>query len=276
MGILETVTLVLHLAVAIAICGFVLLQHGKGADMGAAFGSGSSGSVFGSAGSANFLSRTTAALATVFFVSSLGLTYLASTRSVPAGGLMEQKGLMDKIPATARRPREAGDVPPLPPAQSPPWRIRPRRRCRRRRPRRHPPGRSRARCRSKGPNAVGRQVMPAAEAGGIPVAANERLSRRGEIGRHAVLRGQWRKPWEFESPRRHQIGIARADAPRGDGQDARYGQPRPARSPSDRVRGRNDGDGRGAWPRREPTYMLEQYFPILLFILVGLSSDSCC
>ena len=114
MGILETVMLVLHLAVAIAICGFVLLQHGKGADMGAAFGSGSSGSVFGSAGSANFLSRTTAALATVFFVSSLGLTYLASTRSsVPAGGLMEQKGLMDKIPADKAAPK-TGEVPPLP------------------------------------------------------------------------------------------------------------------------------------------------------------------
>ena len=115
MGILETVTLVLHLAVAVAICGFVLLQHGKGADMGAAFGSGSSGSVFGSAGSANFLSRTTAALATVFFVSSLGLTYLASTRSVPIGGLMEQKGLMDKIPADDKAVApKAGDVPPLP------------------------------------------------------------------------------------------------------------------------------------------------------------------
>ncbi len=115
MGMLETVTLVLHLAVAIAICGFVLLQHGKGADMGAAFGSGSSGSVFGSAGSANFLSRTTAALATVFFVSSLGLTYLASTRSVPAGGLMEQKGLMDKIPADSKAAApKTGDVPPLP------------------------------------------------------------------------------------------------------------------------------------------------------------------
>ena len=62
---------------ASAICGFVLLQHGKGADMGAAFGSGSSGSLFGAAGSANFLSRTTAVLAAVFFVSSLGLTWFA-------------------------------------------------------------------------------------------------------------------------------------------------------------------------------------------------------
>ncbi len=63
--------------VAVSICGFVLLQHGKGADMGAAFGSGSSGSLFGAAGSANFLSRTTAILAALFFASSLGLTWFA-------------------------------------------------------------------------------------------------------------------------------------------------------------------------------------------------------
>ena len=75
MNMLETLLLVLHLLVAVAICGFVLLQHGKGADMGAAFGSGSSGSLFGAAGSANFLSRTTAILAAVFFASSLGLTW---------------------------------------------------------------------------------------------------------------------------------------------------------------------------------------------------------
>ena len=59
MAILETFLLIIHLLVAVAICGLVLLQHGKGADMGAAFGSGSSGSVFGAAGSANFLSRST-------------------------------------------------------------------------------------------------------------------------------------------------------------------------------------------------------------------------
>ncbi|MFI4923193.1 MAG: preprotein translocase subunit SecG, partial [Burkholderiales bacterium] len=60
---------------ALAIIGLVLLQHGKGADAGAAFGSGASGSLFGASGSANFLSRTTAALAAVFFLTSLGLTY---------------------------------------------------------------------------------------------------------------------------------------------------------------------------------------------------------
>ena len=81
MNMLETGLLILHLLVAVAICGFVLLQHGKGADMGAAFGSGSSGSLFGAAGSANFLSRTTAILAAIFFASSLGLTWFATTRT---------------------------------------------------------------------------------------------------------------------------------------------------------------------------------------------------
>lgn len=70
--------LVVHILLGCAVIGFVLLQHGKGADMGAAFGSGASGSLFGSSGSANFLSRTTAILAALFFVSSLSLSYFAS------------------------------------------------------------------------------------------------------------------------------------------------------------------------------------------------------
>src|SRR5512140_3700678 len=78
MSILETLLLVAHVGVAIGICAFVLLQHGKGADMGAAFGSGASGSLFGASGSANFLSRTTAILAAVFFATSLGLTYFSA------------------------------------------------------------------------------------------------------------------------------------------------------------------------------------------------------
>ena len=106
MNIWESVLLVLHLMVAAGICGFVLLQHGKGADMGAAFGSGSAGSVFGAAGSANFLSRTTAILATVFFLSSLGLTYLATNHEA-ARDLMQQ-GVAPKAPATAPK---AGDLP---------------------------------------------------------------------------------------------------------------------------------------------------------------------
>src|ERR1700747_2223451 len=90
----ETLLLAVHVLVAAALIGFVLLQHGKGADMGAAFGSGSSGSLFGAAGSANFLSRTTAILATVFFLSSLGLTYLASNRGAIAPGDVMKQGVM--------------------------------------------------------------------------------------------------------------------------------------------------------------------------------------
>src|SRR5512135_2755797 len=76
--VMEFVVWIMHVLVAIALVGLVLLQHGKGADMGAAFGSGASGSLFGASGSANFLSRTTAALATVFFLTSMGLTYFAA------------------------------------------------------------------------------------------------------------------------------------------------------------------------------------------------------
>jgi preprotein translocase subunit SecG len=108
MAIVETLMLIVHLLVAVAICGFVLLQHGKGADMGAAFGSGSSGSVFGAAGSANFLSRSTAVLATVFFVSSLALTWYGATKSVPKDVM--QEGVMGKLPA----PAKATDVPASP------------------------------------------------------------------------------------------------------------------------------------------------------------------
>ena len=70
----------LHVLIALAIIGLVLLQHGKGADMGSGFGGGASGSLFGATGSANFLSRATAVLATVFFLTSLGLAYLATNR----------------------------------------------------------------------------------------------------------------------------------------------------------------------------------------------------
>jgi len=106
MNMLETGLLIIHLLVAVAICGFVLLQHGKGADMGAAFGSGSSGSLFGAAGSANFLSRTTAILAAIFFASSLGLTWFATTRTEPSGVM--QKGVMEKMAP------KASDVPSAP------------------------------------------------------------------------------------------------------------------------------------------------------------------
>lgn len=100
--------LVVHVLVGVAVVGFVLMQHGKGADMGAAFGSGASGSLFGSSGSANFLSRTTAALATVFFITSLSLTYLASNR-----GTQVSKSVMDSVvtqsaPVVASAPAAEG------------------------------------------------------------------------------------------------------------------------------------------------------------------------
>jgi preprotein translocase subunit SecG len=90
---METLVLVLHVLAALAIIGLVLLQHGKGADMGAAFGGGASGSLFGSTGSANFLSRTTALLATIFFVTSLALTWFSAHRT-------EAKGVMGTQPAS--------------------------------------------------------------------------------------------------------------------------------------------------------------------------------
>ena len=77
---MEFIVWILHVLVAAAVVGLVLLQHGKGADMGAAFGSGSSGSLFGATGSANFLSRTTAVLATAFFLTSLGLTFFSAQK----------------------------------------------------------------------------------------------------------------------------------------------------------------------------------------------------
>jgi preprotein translocase subunit SecG len=123
MNMLEAVLLVLHLLVAVAICGFVLLQHGKGADMGAAFGSGASGSLFGAAGSANFLSRTTAILAAVFFASSLGLTWFATGHVAPSGVM--QQGVMEKMaPKAADVPAAPGALP-APAAGSEPGRAPP-------------------------------------------------------------------------------------------------------------------------------------------------------
>jgi preprotein translocase subunit SecG len=85
---LKTLIIVVQLLSAFGVIGLVLLQHGKGADMGAAFGSGASGSLFGATGSANFLSRTTAVLAAVFFISTLMLTYLGSYKPAASAGLL--------------------------------------------------------------------------------------------------------------------------------------------------------------------------------------------
>jgi preprotein translocase subunit SecG len=89
MELLHTLLLTVHIIAGISVIGLVLLQHGKGADMGAAFGSGASGSLFGATGSANFLSRATAALAAVFFLTSLGLSYIATSRPKVSGSVMD-------------------------------------------------------------------------------------------------------------------------------------------------------------------------------------------
>lgn len=102
MNWIQSLVLVLHVLTAIAVIGFVLLQHGKGADMGAAFGSGSSGSVFGSAGSANFLSRTTAILATVFFATSVALTWFGARAHAPQGVM--EGGVMERAVQPAKPP----------------------------------------------------------------------------------------------------------------------------------------------------------------------------
>lgn len=101
MNTLFSLILVLHILVAIAVIGLVLVQHGKGADMGAAFGSGSSGSLFGATGSANFLSRTTAVLAAVFFVTSLSLAYIESNKPKASGSVMENAVDSQSVPAPA-------------------------------------------------------------------------------------------------------------------------------------------------------------------------------
>src|ERR1700754_5175295 len=85
---LKTLIIVVQLLSALGIIGLVLLQHGKGADMGAAFGSGASGSLFGATGSANFLSRSTAVLAAIFFVTTLMLTYLGAYHAKPSAGVL--------------------------------------------------------------------------------------------------------------------------------------------------------------------------------------------
>lgn len=87
----------MHVIAAVVIIVLVLMQQGKGADMGAAFGSGSSGSVFGASGSGNFLSRTTAIVATIFFITSLSLTYLAGNVSDGQGGMGVMSGMAEPV-----------------------------------------------------------------------------------------------------------------------------------------------------------------------------------
>lgn len=108
--------LVVHVIIALAIIALVLLQHGKGAEMGASFGSGSSGSLFGSSGSSNFMSRATAVLITLFFITSLSLAYIATNKPKAASALDTVLPVQTTTPATPAAPpkdanSKAGEVP---------------------------------------------------------------------------------------------------------------------------------------------------------------------
>lgn len=122
---METIIIVVHVFVAVAIVGLVLLQQGKGADAGAAFGAGASNTVFGSSGSGNFLTRTTTVAATVFFATSLVLAIFAKQNT--SGGMVDGLPLVDSqllstdVPADARQTAEpaanSGDVPVVSPGE---------------------------------------------------------------------------------------------------------------------------------------------------------------
>ncbi|MDZ7858266.1 preprotein translocase subunit SecG [Sphaerotilus sp.] len=105
MQVMMNLVLLLQLAAAVAMIGLVLMQQGKGADMGAAFGGGSSGSLFGATGSANFLSRSTAVAATLFFVCTLALAYFGNLPSADAaGGSILDRAATPAAPAASSGP----------------------------------------------------------------------------------------------------------------------------------------------------------------------------
>ena len=111
MTLVLNLILVVQILSAMAMVGLILLQHGKGADMGASFGSGASGSLFGATGSANFLSRSTAAAATVFFICTLALAYFGTRPADNGGGVMGElagKTLAPQSAPAASRPAPAG------------------------------------------------------------------------------------------------------------------------------------------------------------------------
>jgi preprotein translocase subunit SecG len=117
MQIWMNLLVVLQLLSAIVMIGLVLVQHGKGADMGASFGSGASGSLFGATGSANFLSRSTAVCATVFFVATLGLAFLSggSNQVAPDSSVLDRPAA-----SAASAPAAASAVAPAPAASAGP------------------------------------------------------------------------------------------------------------------------------------------------------------
>jgi preprotein translocase subunit SecG len=127
MSVMLTVILVVQMLSALAMIGLILIQHGKGADMGAAFGSGGSGSLFGATGSANFMSRTTAVLAAVFFVCTLALAYFGNLTPTSSGSVLEGAAVTApapvdnspaaQIPGNAPVAKPGNSVPPAVPAK---------------------------------------------------------------------------------------------------------------------------------------------------------------
>lgn len=111
---LQTIVLVAHVGIALLIIGLVLIQRGKGADAGTGFGAGASGTVFGARGSATFFSRATGVLATLFFVTSLGLAYLATQRTAPTSLLEGAAAPQNTAPAPPANAPPAGAPPSLP------------------------------------------------------------------------------------------------------------------------------------------------------------------
>ena len=111
MNLVMNLVVALQILAALVMIGLVLIQHGKGADMGASFGSGASGSLFGATGSANFMSRSTAVCAAVFFACTLTLAYFSNDRSRPASGgsVLDQPSA--SAPAASAPPTGAALVP---------------------------------------------------------------------------------------------------------------------------------------------------------------------
>jgi preprotein translocase subunit SecG len=111
MQVLSTVLLALQMLSALVMIGLILVQHGKGADMGAAFGSGGSGSLFGASGSANFMSRATGVLATVFFVCTLALAYFSGVRPVGSTSVLDRPAVTAPAGAPAGAASGAAPIP---------------------------------------------------------------------------------------------------------------------------------------------------------------------
>ena len=114
MNAIVNVVLAVQMLSALGMIGLVLVQHGKGADMGAAFGSGNSGSLFGASGSANFLSRTTAVMAAVFFVATLALAYFGNARPTSTGSVLETPAAAVPAGAPAASSSDAAVAPAVP------------------------------------------------------------------------------------------------------------------------------------------------------------------